>query len=157
MRRFSLIGVIALCVVWAPCVAAQGDAWKIFVRASGTWSSARGVEISSEGAVVTHEGEREEMPRCAQLSPADIEYLGDRIAQIQRSVAQKEQQWPSTAVDNDMASIMIRWLGTDEFRRLRLPLARQLTGGSPPASVLELLERSWKLREAATSPCYARP
>jgi hypothetical protein len=160
MRRLSLIAITVLGAAWTPGVVAQSEAWKVFVRAQGTWSSLRGVEISSQGTLVTNEGKREEMPRCMQLTAADVEYLSERVADIRRSIDERrrwEQRWPSTAIDNDIADITIRWPGTDDFVRLKLPLARRRTGGSPPEFVLELLERSWQLREAATSLCYARP
>ena len=157
MRRVNLIAVAALWSAWAPGIHSETESWKIFVRASGTWTIAGGVEISSEGVLVTHEGENEQMPRCALLSQADVEYLGDRVAQIRQSISQREQSWPSTAMDNPIARVVIRWPGTEEFKRLQLPLGRHFVGGSPPLFVLELLERSWQLREAAGSPCRAGP
>ena len=146
-----------LWLVWAPDLLSETQAWKLFVRASGTWTYSRGVAISSQGVLVTHEGESEQMPRCAQLSHADVEYLGDRIAKIKPSIAQREQRWQSIVVDYDLADITIRWPSTGDFVRLQLPLAHEFARGSPPLFVTELLDRSWQLRDAAASPCHARP
>lgn len=138
---------------------AQTESWKIFLRAAGTWSTPRGVEIDSTGTLVTHEGESGRMPRCAILTPGELDYLNKRVSEAKRYGDKSQRDWGTTILDTESATLIVIWAGSDKFLRVGMPLWTNLIEGSPPQFLVDLVQKSWRLRESAESPCrpQARP
>jgi hypothetical protein len=148
-----LVAILMLVLMSPTDTWAEAESWKIFVRAAGTWSTPRGVEIDSTGTLVTHEGESGQMPRCAILTPGEVDYLSKRVSEAKRSGDDIRQNWDSTILDTDSATITIIWTGSDKFMRVGMPLGTNLIEGSPPQYLVDLVQKSWHLRESAKSPC----
>lgn len=148
------LAVILVSAFLSPIEAwAQTESWKIFLRAAGTWSTPRGVEIESTGTLVTHEGESGQMPRCAILTPGDLDYLSKRVSEAKRYGDESQRDWGTTLLDTDSASLTVIWTAPDKILRVGMPLGKNLIDGSPPPFLVDLIQKSWRLRESAKSPC----
>lgn len=132
---------------------AQTESWKIFLRAAGTWSTLRGVEIDSTGTLVTHEGESERMPRCATLTPDELDYLSKRVSEAKRYDDESQRNWGTTILDTDSAELTAIWAESDRILRVGMPLSPNLIEGSPPRFLVELIQQGWRLRESTEAPC----
>ena len=148
-RRAATVVALA-CTALAAC-AAQPEPWKLSMRASGTWSAPRNIEIDSSGSLVVQE--QNIAPHCAPLDDADLSYLAERIDAMRRSAGPREQSWEATAFDVVEATLTISWVETGETVKLRLPLNRLFRSGAPPPFVAELVEKVWQLRVQTEGPC----
>jgi hypothetical protein len=151
LTRFAAVLIL---VLMSPAEAwAQAESWKIFLRAAGTWSTPRGVEIDSTGTLVTHEGESGQMPRCAILTPGELDYLSKRVSEAKRYGDKSQRDWGTTLLDTDSAQLTIIWTGSDKILRVGMPLGTNLIEGSPPQFLVDLIQKGWRLRESAKSTC----
>jgi hypothetical protein len=145
------VSILVAATALAACADAQPAPWSLSLRASGTWSAPRTVEIDSAGSLVVREGAA--IPRCASLDNIDVGYLDERVAEVRRSTSSSEQSWAATAADGTMATLTITWTDTGSVVTLRLPLGRLFRSGDAPAFVVELVDKVWALREQAEDAC----
>jgi hypothetical protein len=93
------------------------------------------------------------MPRCAILTPGDLDYLSKRVSEAKRYGDESQRDWGTTLLDTDSASLTVIWTAPDKILRVGMPLGKNLIDGSPPPFLVDLIQKSWRLRESAKSPC----
>ncbi len=93
------------------------------------------------------------MPRCAILTQSELSYLSERVSEAKRYGDESQRDWDTTILDTDSAQLTVTWTGSDKILRVGMPLGTNLIRGSPPQFLVDLIQKSWRLRESAESPC----